>query len=125
MFEWAKQQTVKYKVLEVEKLRGLPDMTPDLRASLSTLQHNPAFMYLIQRLRHERAVVEEKLKSANHTDLAAVKGLQAGIYWIGWLENEVSSITKTARPTPAVMEADDVLEAFRKAQAGIEVLGQD
>jgi len=112
---------VKHIKVEVDKGTQLPPLSNDLKESLRTLSHNPAFQYLITRLKLERAGLKHQLENGFTLNETQLKFLQAGIHYSGWLEDTISRLTHT--PRPAVHEATaDEQELFNQHLAALEVI---
>lgn len=106
---------VEYQILEVEKGSKLPELTADLKESLRALQHVPAFQYLIMKLRYDKAAVEKSLRDGLFLPEAQLRGLQAGCYWLEYLEREINSLTKgTTPPRPSTPTEAQEFEAIRQ-----------
>jgi hypothetical protein len=108
------------KVIEVDKGSRLEPMSPELRESLKTLQHNPAFQYLLTKLRYQRARVQNHLN--NEADEKNMRYAQAGIFWLSWLEGEINAVTKAPRATPQSATPQEIDE-FNKIAHNLEVVG--
>jgi hypothetical protein len=121
---WTKEkpdtiETTRFQVIEVEAPRS-HDITEDIRTSVQALAHQPGFEHLLARCRSMRAYLKKQLIESKHASMEEVQYLQAGIYWAGWLEQEMTRHQPTKPPAPAY---DFEAQAFREAQALIEVVG--
>lgn len=110
------------KILEVEKGTKLEPVTSELRESLTTLQYQPAFQYLINKMRVQKAQVQKYLNEGFEVSEKELRYAQAGIFWLKWIEDEVNRLTKApvnqARPA-----MDQELEEFNKIAANLDVIG--
>lgn len=111
-------------VIEVEKGTVLPALTEELKASLRLLRHNPAFDYLVQKARFEKATLEGFLKRGYDLSEKEIARLQAGIHWLGYLEQECVRLgaqeALAAKREALSLEA----EAFHKIHSAVEVLAE-
>ena len=117
---WFNRPTVAYKIVEVEKPRTLPALaSEEVRAMLATLPSNPGWQYILERLRLQKAVLEQTLKNKRHEKLEEVYSLQAGIYWAEWLDAEMARLTQKA----AAIESDTTdfeRDAFQQIDSMLE-----
>jgi hypothetical protein len=110
-----------YHVVEVEKTAKLPEMTGDLKESLKTLQHLPAFQYILQRMKVKKAAMENALREGFKLSEGELRYLQAGIFWAGELERDIQLLIKDSVPTrPATV---DETEEFRRVNRQLELIG--
>jgi len=108
-------------VVEVEKGTKLPELTGDLKESLKSLQHAPAFQYILSRLRHQHAALDNTLKEGMQLTETQIRFLQAGLYWTSFIEKDFAKLTQTlpqARPA-----TDPEAELFRQIQGNMELVG--
>lgn len=101
-----------YRIVEVSQRPALAENVE----AIASLRANVGFLALIERLSLQRAVVQERLATA---PIADVPFLQAGVKWLGYLEDEVKRATgvvvrRAERPTI------DELEEFKKIDAFLE-----
>lgn len=89
-----KEWITKYRVVEVPEGTRLPELTPDLKESLKTLQHNPAFQYLLMRQRLQRGRVQSYINEGFKLDDNELRFAQAGMYWLGFLERDYKSLIR-------------------------------
>ena len=116
---------IEFRIIEVEKPRGIGELTPDLKATLSTLSGHPAFLYLISKLKFQRSVLENKLKSERQVSLKDVEFLQSGIYWSRWLEDQVlSAVSKTPQVSGETALTSDELAAFNQMRNSVQLVGE-
>lgn len=108
----------KLKVVEVEPATK-PDLpSPEMREMLRTLQHNPAFRYIVQRLKFQKAVYEQQLKEGTDLPEKELRVLQAFISATGWVDKELARLTAEP-PKPSRDANEEILDAFARAQAAI------
>src|SRR6266404_3846709 len=92
------KQTNQYKIIEVEKPHSpLPELTQDVKESLKTLKYQPGYIYLMQRFNLQRAELERQLKFGFSLTEQQLHFLQAGIYHMGWIEEQIKTLTKEPR----------------------------
>lgn len=111
----------KTTVIELEKGSKLPELTGDLRENLKTLQHSAGFNYLLQRLRVQRASLLAHLREGLNLNETQLRYLQAGIYWAGWLESELQSLTVN-KQAPRATTPDEDME-FSKVRESLQLVG--
>lgn len=111
-----------YHVVEVPVGTKLPELTGDLKETLRALQFNPAFNYLIQRLRLQRSGVQNALQDGMNLTEVQLRYLQAAMYWLGYLEKDIASLTQVSAsiPRPAL---DNEAELFAKVQQNLDLVG--
>jgi hypothetical protein len=114
----------KYVIVEVEAPLPNMKMDEDAVASIQTLSAHPGFQALCLKLRMQRHVLESKFKGERHASLRDADFLQSGIFWAGWLEQQVKmAVYKTERRREAE-PTDDEVKAFREASALVELVGE-
>lgn len=120
---WLKPE-IKYVTVEVEAHSKLPELTSELRETFKTLTYNPAFQYLLVRLRLQKAAVQHQLAEGYTLDEREIRYLQAGVYWLNHLEAEVGRLTSvpTKLKTPAT---PDISDEFARVQASLDLIGQE
>ena len=111
-----------YRVVELSTPRAnAPNQAVEADA-IATLASHPGFVALQRRLGLFNQSLRTKLISERHTDLASVNFLQAGVYWSGWLDEELKrATTKFTQPHHKVF--DEELEAFKALDAQLERVG--
>lgn len=107
-------------ILEIEKNSKLPELTGDLKESIKTLEYHPGYNYLIQRLRHAKAVMNSQLREGMELTETQLRYLQAGIFWAGWLENEQLTLTKNR---PVREQTSTEAEEFERLQRSLDLVG--
>ena len=117
------EQDVKYLVVELEKATKLPELTGDLKESLKTLVFHPGFVYLQQKLRYERALLQKYLSEGYQLDEKALRHLQAGVHYLGYLESEIKRLTAQTGAAARESFAAEA-EAFDKIRASVDLIGQ-
>lgn len=116
------REVIKHKIVEIPAGSKLPELTTDLRESLKTLQHSPAFNYIIHRLRYQRAAMEEALRNGMNLDEQKLRYLQSGIYWASQIETDISTLTQVPSATPRVADNHEALE-FAKVKQSLDLIG--
>jgi len=123
-----KEQSIKGSqevwLVEVEKGGKLPELTADLKESLKALQYNTGHNYLLQRLKYHKALLQKNLNEGLQLDEVQLRYLQAGLYWVGWLENEIKTLTQAPSSTPRPA-APIEQEEFERLQAHLELVGKE
>lgn len=110
------------KLVEIEKGTKLPQMNADLRESLKTLQHNHAFNYVLMKLRFQKAMVQSYLNEGFQLSEKEIRYLQAGVYWLNFIEHDIEQMTKA--PAAPISETPfDVQSEFDKVHANLEKIG--
>jgi hypothetical protein len=100
----------------------LPEITGDLKESLKALGNHPAFNYLLQRLRFERAAMQTALNEGLTLSETQLRYLQSGIYWASKLERDHTLLTQSKPVTrPAT---DDEADEFRRVRESLTLLDQ-
>ena len=118
---WFKEEVIKYSIIEVERGTKLPEITPDLRDSLKTLQFSPAFQYLIMRFRNQRAAMTAALQGGMNLTEIQLRYLQAGIHWAGELERDITALTQASASTPRPAFDNEAAE-FAKIAATLDLI---
>lgn len=121
MFFFKRETKVITQVVELPASTKLPELTGDLRETLKALQFNPAFVYLVQRLRFQKAGVETALREGIQLNETQLRFLQAGMFWLAFLEKEIASLTHTSGNTPRPATPDE-LELFAKIQENMSLV---
>ena len=101
-------------VLHVEK-RHNADLNDE--DSLRTLSVHPGFITLCNRLSLQRVALKNILETKKHTDIRVVDDLQAGLKWLGYLENEVNRAVDRKAEAKAVASKPFELQEFEKVFA--------
>jgi len=109
-----------YLVIEIEKGSKLPELTGDLKEAIKVLPQIPAFNYLLQRLKHQRAALQAHLANGLNLSEVQLRYIQAGLYWLNHLDREIKLLTQSkSAPTEAT---PDVTEEFEKIRQSIELI---
>ena len=113
----------KYLIVEVEKPREVGMLDPEMAASVASLKQHPGFLYLLAKLRYQKAQLTAHLVRSRQTTLSDVDFIKSGIAWTGWLEEQLerSSKIQTERPQTPPLEAEEA--AFREVSKMLEVIG--
>lgn len=111
----------KYIFIELDKAVKLPELTPDLKETIKTLQYHPGFVYLTQKLRIQRGLIERYLQEGFELDEKQLRYLQAGVFWLAYLDRELKTATHVPAPTrPA---DDSEAELFQQIQSNMDLIG--
>lgn len=86
---FGKKKSAVPQVVEIEMPRRAPIFSNEIKESLASLAGHPGFMYIVDRLRFEQAVLATKLKNERHENLRDVEFLQSGIFWTNWLKSQL------------------------------------
>jgi transposase len=89
---------------------------------LATLPEHPGFQYILARLKAQKSLLKQAHETTRYEKLDDVHMLQAGIFWAGWLEQEIARLTKKA----ATVEADTTnfeADAFQHIDSMLERIG--
>ena len=118
---------MKQKILIVERpITGNPAILsdPDAKLSAETLNSHPGFVYLLEKLRHQRGYFKSLLETQAISELRELAMLQAAVYWSGWLEQEVTKTLPSLRAaqTPRTPEPD-VNNLFENARTALSEVG--
>ena len=118
--------TEKIKIVEVEKPRNLAQLDQEGKKSVRTLSGHPGFLYLLEKLKIQRALLEAKLKNDHHADLREVELLQSGIFWSRWLEDQLHKEVYEAIPHRAPVDpTPDELTFLKQVQNDIQLIGAE
>lgn len=120
--KWLEPKTL---IVEVETPRKLEAPDGSLRDAILSLQAHPGFLYLLQKLRYQRHLLEAALLTQRQANLGDVEFLQSGINWLRWLQDQLEAETKfktrQAAQRPSVSEEATLKQVMEQ----FEVIGQD
>jgi len=129
MFKWISRlfkraEVVRYKVIEIKPPRLSQTWSKETKEAVATLSSHPGFIFLVDRLNLQRQMLESKLAREFHKDLREIDYLQAGVFWLGYIQDQVAKASQlpNARPLDAMQEEE---EAFRLIDASIERIGME
>lgn len=111
---------VEYIIVEVERPRPITDLKKmkDGEAAVASLEGHPGFQFLLAKFKIAKALLEKTIRSEPPTDLTRVGFLQQGIYWSGWLEQQlVASKAHQERTAPST--SSEELRVFNEIQAAM------
>ncbi len=113
----------KYLIVEVDKPREVGLLDKEMAASVASLREHPGFLYLLAKLRYQRAMLRAHLERTHQTSISEVDFVKSGINWCGWLEEQLAKAAKieTERPQLPPMEAEEL--AFQEVSKMLEVIG--
>lgn len=127
MFNFKKPEPevqVVYKVIEVKSPRSTQAWTKEIKDAVATLQSHPGFVAITDRLALQRQMLENKCSHERQQDLQLMAYLQAGVFWLSYIQDLVAGVTKVPRGIP--QDAfDEELEAFKQLDAQIERIGME
>ena len=112
------------KIVEVEKPRPAIKETSETLESVLSLQHHPGFLYLLNKLRYQKAVLVANLVNERQATVQDSEFLKSGIAWTGWLESQLTQATKLKNRQLETQPEPEVLDAFRQIQRQLEIVGQ-
>lgn len=120
---WFKDRS-KYRIVEIKKPRLANVEDEELRASLRALGNMPSFNFLLDRAKTQSSLLESRLKTTrfDESKIAEIAWLQAGIFWLNWIERDHALLTKQP-PKPELPATDQELQAFRQIDALLERVG--
>jgi hypothetical protein len=130
MFDWFKKpkpqviEKIIYKVVEVKTPRMSGPWTKDTKAAVATLPSHPGFVALQERVDLQRQMLMHKCSTEFHKDLRESDYLQAGVFWLGYLQRLLDEATQMPRRVE-VDAYEEEMEAFRKLDAQLERIGMD
>jgi hypothetical protein len=78
----------------------------------------------MDRLALQRQLLESKLTREFHKDLREVDQLQAGVFWLGYVQEVISKALDQPQRVPKDV-MDEEMEAFRELDAKIERVGME
>jgi hypothetical protein len=114
-------------ILQIVERRGhnKPEKwSNEIKQAVSTLQSHPGFIAVLDRIALQREMLEHKNNTQFKKDLREADFIQAGIIWLGYLQQLVDSAV--ALPQASYRSAyDEELEAHRQLDAQIERVGMD
>lgn len=114
---------IKYIYLETEIPRpGV--ITPDQTDSIRALAHNPGFRALMNRLRLQRLQMQNRLQTDLNAPLDALRSLQLGVYWAGWLDHQVNFYVN-ANSQRVSEPSTDELAMFQEIYKTLEIIGEE
>jgi len=116
-------QTI-YKVIEVKAPRITSAWTKEIKEAVGTLSSHPGFIAIADRLSLQKQMLESKCSHEYHKDLREADYLQAGVFWLGYVQDLVAKATRLA-PSAPVDAMDEELEAFKLLDAQIERIGME
>lgn len=117
-------EKVVYKVIEIRGPRVAQKWSKDIKDAVSTLAAHPGFVAITDRIALHRQMLEHKCSHEFHKDLRESDYLQAGVFWLGYIDRLIAESTKAPRSV-AVDAYDEELEAFKELDARIERIGME
>jgi hypothetical protein len=115
-------EKVVYKVVEVKSPRSSQAWSKEIKDAISTLSSHPGFVALTDRLNLQRQMLESKLSREFHKDLREIDYLQAGVFWLGYIQDLVAKATNLI-PSAPVDAMQEEMEAFKLLDSQIERIG--
>lgn len=106
-----------------EELKQLPEkVDPETMAALSV---HPGFRNLLYKLKVNKAVLESRLRTEAHKDLAEVLRLQAHIQAVRWLERQMLEGIKAPIKAKEVDVVDELQKAYEHSFQIVEAVGTE
>lgn len=113
-----------YKVIEVKAPRSSQAWTKEIKEAVGTLSSHPGFIAIVDRLNLQKQMLENKCSHEFHKDLREADYLQAGVFWLGYVQDLVNKSTKLYSSSP-VDPYQEELEAFKEIDSQIERIGME
>lgn len=115
-------EVIQYKIVEVKERKNI-EWDKNTRDAVATLPSHPGFIALIDKLALQRQLLQSKNNTQVKKDLREADWIQAGIHWLGWMQEFVDKSTQL-RTQPRQMDAyEEELAAFKEIDAQIERVG--
>jgi hypothetical protein len=114
-----------YKIVEVKAPRPTYRWDDHTRDAVSTLTAHPGFVALVERLGITKAQLEAKNNTQWKKDLREADFIQAGIFWCGWLEEQINKATVKGSQRQYLDPMAEELAAFKELDSRIERVGMD
>lgn len=118
---WRKPAPPEIRFVEVEKAVRVPEMNEDIAKMVGSLQSHPGFIYLLNKLRFHRAILQAQLAGNRQESMTDVVMLQSGCAWSGWLQREMEAAIGF-KPEVSAPPSRSELAIFEEAQQQLEVL---
>lgn len=120
--DWFKPRIL---IVEVDKPREVALLDPEMAKSVASLREHPGFLYLLAKLRYQRAMLRAHLERTRQEKLSDVDFIKSGINWCGWLEEQLSKAAKIEieRPQLPPLAAEEA--AFQEVSRMLEVIGTE
>ncbi len=112
-----------FRIVEVENPRVSIAATRDVIESVHTLAAHPGFIYLLNKLKVQRAALETKLTISRHVSLSEVEFIQSGIFWTNWLPSQLELAVLRLRPGASRPATEEEGEAFQQILNTIKPVG--
>lgn len=120
---FTKTKTVEVPVVvELEPQKRIPELDETTRQAVLALSTHPGFQYLLARLGVERAALESQLKRLRHSSIREVDALQLGIFWAGWLEDQLRRETRVQKSIPTKRLNPEEDSAYQAALSAYKVV---
>lgn len=114
-------EVVKFQVVEVTERANNWDK--ETRDAVATLPAHPGFLAITKRLAAQKALIAAKLNTGYHKELREVDYLQAGIFWLSYVQDQVSKATQVKMAPRAVDAYQEEMDAFKEIDSQIERVG--
>lgn len=130
MFNWFKKQEpqvvekIVYRVIEVKAPRTSGRWTKEIKEAVATLPSHPGFVAVAERVDLQKQMLTHKCATEFHKDLRECDYLQAGVFWLGYLQRLIDEATQMPRTIQQDAYAEE-MEAFRKLDAQLERVGME
>ena len=118
------QEVPVYQIVEIKGPRIITKWDNETKAAVATLQSHPGHVAVMDRLALQRQLLESKLTREFHKDMREVDQLQAGVFWLGYVQEVISKALQLPQHTPKDA-MDEEMEAFRELDSKIERVGME
>ena len=118
------RETKQYVVVELKAPRSTQQWSKETKDAVATLPFHPGFSALMDRVNLHRQMLVHKLATEFHKDQRESDYQQAGVYWLGYIQELVSKATAVPQ-APRLDPMQEELEAFRAIDATIERVGME
>jgi hypothetical protein len=109
-----------YKIVEVQTPRPIVGWDEHTQDAVSTLTAHPGFVALVERLKLTKAQLEAKNNTQWKKDLREADFLQSGIFWCGWLQEQIDKATVKGSRRKVLDPMAEELAAFKELDSRIE-----
>jgi hypothetical protein len=112
-----------YKVIEIRP-HQVQAWSKELKDAIKTLSSHPGFVAILDRLALQKQLLANKASLEFHKDIRELDYLQAGIFWLGYIQTLLDKVTEVPRqPQRDIMQEE--LEAFQEIDRQLERVGGD
>lgn len=111
----------KFTIVEIDRGTTIP--VDGGKEAAKTLSHHPGYLYLLQRLRLQRGMLETQLKRNYNSDHQVDTWLKAGIFWAEFFEREAKQEANIPSGETPRLAVDDEIAAFKELRAALTEVG--